>query len=117
MDKPIQLPAILTGFATKVDGGASVRFSTNELTDNDVLELKRRQGKFGFLLFKENEFTTNDLPKEQAEDKNKTPSKRLRAVLFVMWQQKGKPAGDFESYYLYQMDKIIEHYKTGLDQN
>lgn len=114
MDKPIQIAAILTGFATKVDGGASVRFSTNELADTDVLELKRRQGKFGFLMFKPNEFTVDDMPTEAAEDRNKTPSKRLRAVLFLMWKQAGEK-GDFEVYYRAQVEKVIEHLKNKLD--
>ena len=110
----IQVPAILTGFSTKLDGGASVRFATNELTDTDVLELKRHQGQFGWLAFRENSFKIADLPQEQAEDKQKTPSKRLRAVLFVRWQQLGKQ-GDFENYYRTQMEKIIDYLKTKLD--
>lgn len=112
----IQVPAILTGFATKVDGGASIRFNTNELSDTDVLELKRNQGKFGHVLFKENEFTVDDLPKEQAEDKNKTPSKRLRAVIFIEWTQKGKH-GNFEEFYRLKMEKIIEYLKSKLDND
>lgn len=113
----IQLPAILTGFATKVDGGASVRFNTNELQDTDVLELKRNQGVFGWLLFSPNKFTTDDLPKEQAEDKDKTPSKRLRNTLYVLFQQEtGKATNaDFEQYYRAKMEKFIEHVKSKLD--
>lgn len=113
-EKPIQIGAILTGFATKVDGGASVRFVTNELSDEDVLELKRRQGQFGFLMFKANEFSPEDIPAEQAEDKSKTPSKRLRAVLFILWKQLGSK-GDFDAYYKTQVDKLIEHIKAKLD--
>jgi len=111
----IQLPAILTGFATKVDGGASVRFNTNELQDTDVLELKRNQGVFGWLLFSPNKFTTDDLPKEQAEDKDKTPSKRQRALLFLIWKQLNQPNGDFEIYYRNRMEKNIDKLKIELD--
>lgn len=114
MNEPIQIPAILTGFATKVDGGATVRFNTNELRDNDVLELKRRQGTFGYLLFKPNEFMPEDIPKEDADDANKTPSKRLRGALFVLWKQTGAE-GDFENYYRTYMEKIITHVKSKLD--
>ncbi len=112
--KPLQIPAILTGFATKVDGGASVRFSTNELSDTDVLELKRRQGAFGFLLFKENAFSSSEIPMEQAEDKTKTPSKRLRATLFVLWTQTGKK-GSFETFYSSQVETLIDKIKAQLD--
>jgi len=112
----IQLPAILTGFATKVDGGASVRFNTNELSDTDVLELKRNQGVFGWLLFSPNKFTTDDLPKEQAEDKDKTPSKRLRNALYVLYHQKTKDgtSSGFERFYGDYMDKEIQKVKDQL---
>lgn len=109
-----QVPAILTGFATKVDGGASVRFATNELTDTDILQLKRQQGQFGFLLFRENAYTPKDIPTEQAEDGSKSPSKRLRAVLFVQWKQEGEK-GDFEAFYVKSMNAIIEKCKGQLD--
>lgn len=110
----IKLPAYLTGFATKVDGSASVRFSTQELSDNDVLELKRHQGSYGWLLFKENEFTVDDLPKERAEDTSKTPSKRLRATIYVKWQQEGSK-GDFEAFYRSYMERIINRIKEMLE--
>lgn len=110
----IQIPAILTGFSTRVDGGASIRFATNELSDTDVLELKRHQGKFGYVLFKENEFSAQDIPKEDAEDKDKTPSKRLRASLYVLHQQLGSPK-PFDQFYKEQMDVIIERIKAHLD--
>ncbi len=110
----IQVPAILTGFSTKVDGGASLRFSTNELSDTDVLELKRHQGQFGHLLFRPNAFTAQDIPREDAEDNTKTPSKRLRATLFVLWKQQGEK-GDFEVYYRTQVEKVIEYLKAKLD--
>lgn len=110
----IQVPAILTGFSTKVDGGASIRFATNELSDTDVLELKRHQGEFGHLLFRGNAFAAADVPSEDAEDKSKTPSKRLRAVLYVRWQQLGA-SGDFDAYYRQSVEKIIEHVKSKLD--
>jgi len=48
------------------------------------------------------------------EDKTKTPSKRLRAVLFLMWKQLGE-VGDFETYYRVQVEKVIEHLKAKLD--
>jgi hypothetical protein len=110
----IQIPAILTGFATKVDGGASIRFNTNELNDLDILELKRKQGTFGYLLFKENQFKNEDVPTEEAEDTSKTPSKRLRAVLFVYWNQK-VGVGNFDSFYREKMEEIIQSIKEKID--
>ena len=112
----IKLPAYFTGFSSKSDGSAGLRFSTQEITAEDFAELKRDLNEFGYLLFKANEgIGVDDIPEEDAvEDKDKTPSKRLRASLFVLWKQDvGK--GDFESYYRQCMEKFIEQVKTKLE--
>ena len=109
-----QVPAILTSFSTKADGGASVRFSTNEITDEDFLILKKSHQQYGWLCFQENPFQPSDIPIEAAEDKAKTPSKRLRAVIYVLWEQTGKQ-GDFEAFYRDRMEKIIDFVKHKLD--
>ncbi len=114
MDKKFQAPAILTSLSYTKDGGVRLSFTTNELNDEDKLIVAHFFQKFGFLLFKSNEFTLEDMPKEDAEDKTKTPSKRLRAVLFLMWKQTGEK-GDFETYYRTQVEKVIEHLKAKLD--
>ncbi len=114
MDKTFQVPATLDRFSSKADGSAGISFSTNELSDTDFLELKRRQGKFGYLCFKENTFSSADLPKEDADEGQKTPSKRLRSVLFILWQQEGKK-GEFEVFYRENMNKAIENIKARLD--
>jgi len=110
----IQIPAYLTGFSSLSDGGASIRFSTQELSPEDFALLKGNHNAFGYLLFAPNKFTEEDLPKEQAEDKNKTPSKRLRATLFILWKQEGEQ-GDFEAFYRSKMEKLIEMVKAKLD--
>lgn len=89
-------------------------FTTNELSDEDKLIIAKFYQKFGFVLFKANEFESDDVPKEQAEDTQKTPSKRLRAVLFLLWKQAGEK-GDFELYYRNQVEKMIDVVKAKLD--
>lgn len=109
----IKLPAIMTGFASHADGGAGIRFTTNELAGEDYVALASEKGKFGWLIFKENDVQDEDIPNEQAEEA-KTPSQRLRAVLFVLWTQEGKK-GNFEDYYRNRMEKLIEVIKNKLD--
>ena len=110
----IKIPAYLTGFSSKADGSAGLRFTTQELDDDTFLEIKRHHNLYGHLLFKENPFQASDIPTESAEDKNKTPSKRLRAALFVLWRQEGEK-GDFEAYYRTKMEKLIDMVKAKLD--
>lgn len=50
----------------------------------------------------------------EVEKPGKTPSQRLRAVLYLNWKNAPEGYTDFNLYYLHQMDKFIEHFKSKL---
>ena len=110
----IKLPAYLTGWSPRKDFSYSIRFETQELTDSELLDLKNAQNQFGWMVFSSNELQIEDIPTELAEDKQKTPSKRLRNVIFVLWKQQGS-VGDFEIFYKNYVEKLIEKIKAQLD--
>ena len=116
MSKIITVPSILTRISYTKDGGLSLGFSTQEMSNEDKMALSELYQTFGWLAFKSNQIDVLDLPTEDAEDKNKTPSKRLRAVLYVLAQQEGIPKDKFESYYREHMEKIIDFVKNKLDK-
>lgn len=110
-----QAPAILTRISFLADGGLNLGFHTNELSVEDKVTAAQYQGKFGYVLFKENQFTEDEIPRADApQDDDKTPAQRLRAVLFVLWKQRGGK-GDFEDFYRANVDKAIERVKALLD--
>jgi len=110
----IKLPTYFVSFGSKSDGSARLGFNTQELSSADFAILKENLNEYGWLVFRPNELQDEDIPTEDAEDSEKTPSKRLRACLYVLWEQKGKK-GMFEAYYREQMEKIMTHIKTKLD--
>jgi len=110
----LKLESYLTGFSSKSDGSAGIRFATQELSGEEFSQLKNYLNQFGWLVFSPNPIDLSDLPKEQAEEKDKTPSKRLRAVLYVLYKQKTRNT-DFEAFYRDTMNKIIDLYKSKLD--
>lgn len=114
MSNTFQAPAILTRASVTKDGGLSLGFHTNELSVEDkVIALSYFQ-KFGWILFKESEFEEKDIPQVDATDESKSPSQRLRAVLFILWKQEGEK-GDFEVFYRANMEKAINRVKRFLD--
>lgn len=48
--------------------------------------------------------------------KDKSPSVRLRAVIYRYWESRGSQ-GDSEAFYQKQVDGIIEQYKKLLDKS
>lgn len=60
----IRLPCYFTGFSSKADGSFGLRFATQELSVEDVMELKKDLNEFGMLVF------TKEYEKEEKENKN-----------------------------------------------
>lgn len=112
--KGFQVPAQMTRCSSLVDGGVTVGFHTKELTTQEKAEVMDFHNKSGWLMFKPNEVKEEDIPKQDAEYETKTPSQRLRGVLFVLWQQQSDEQ-EFEVFYRKMMEKIINSVKQRLE--
>lgn len=110
----IKLPAALDNFTERKDGSSRITFDSRELTEEEVLILRRFRNEEGWLLFSKNELDKEDIPDTDAEVDSKTPSQRLRAVLFVRWKNLGEPE-TFKMYYDKVMEKFINSVKDRLD--
>ena len=107
-----------SGIKTMADRGVRVSVDTNELTSEELATLFEFKGKVvKFVLASEDgKIETEDLeiPQEITEYKGeKTKSQRLRASLYIMWQQ-GKQDKTFEEFYAIQMERLIEIVKSKL---
>ncbi len=110
----MKYPAYFTGFGSKSDGAATLRFSTQELTDADFGELKRHLNSFGWLVYVPQE-SEIELPKEKVTDERKKPSQRLRAVMYLLSKKKGIRDEEFEEWYRGQIELIIDKIKEKLE--
>lgn len=98
----------------KVDGSATLKFATGELSTEDVTTILEHKMDLGWVVFKENEIKPVDLPPEDAEFEPKRKSVRLRNVLWRLWEQNGKK-GSFDEFYANRMEQLIESLKNKLD--
>jgi len=111
----IKLPAQITSYKDKVDGSSSINFASRELSDEEILILRRHRGAEGWLLFSPNEIQEDEVPHEDAPLEGKTASQRLYGVMFKVWKETDG-IGDFESWRRIKMEKIITHYKGLLEK-
>lgn len=118
MSTPISLPVIIATLSTKVDGSIKIVMETRELSGKDSAQLFDLRGREGWAILSPNEIKDEDvkLPTERADPSigQKTPSQRLRAVLWKLHEQ-GHSGTDFESYYRIKMEGIIEQLKGRLE--
>lgn len=119
MDKTkILLPVVIAGLATKVDNSIKITLETRELGSDGGAKLFSLRGQEAWILIAPNEFDEESVtvPKEKADASmgSKTPSQRLRAVLYRTWEQ-SKSGVDFESYYKATLEKVIDQFKERLE--
>lgn len=118
MSDPIQIPVLIAGIATKIDGSIKITLETREFAPDEAAKLFSLRNQESWAVFAANEISEKDvkLPTEKADPSigTKTPAQRQRAVIYRLWEQT-KSGVDFESYYRITLEKIIDQLKDKLD--
>jgi hypothetical protein len=97
--------------STRADGSLGLTVSTGELTpDQQLIFLKIRQRACVFLIQPKDE-PEAELTVVKSDPRVKTPSQRLRSILFVLHQHV-KSSEPFEVWYGNYIDRIINRIKT-----
>lgn len=96
----IQIPVTLDGLSRKKDRSASLRFTTiSELSTEDFSELDKKYQDSGWLLFKPNAFSEDEIPEGDVEtDIEKPQSVQIRDALWVLFKAKGNSGADKEGF-------------------
>ena len=116
--------------STLADGSLRVYLGTPELTNETMVNLFSLIKKPGYVLISTNAISQDQIDAVEkattnAEFSEKTPSQRMRGVMYKLWE-KTQPKTlngdsgemeyvDFDLFYKRQMNKIIDHFKTKLD--
>ena len=113
-----QVSSIIEQIKSLADNTWQLKVSTQELTPEQVASVAQLKGKQGWFLFSENTFNESDIPKEQAPEfrDDKSPSQRLRNVLFVYWKENTKHEKTFEVWKNEWYEKKIEEVKKYLPE-
>jgi len=114
----IILEATIEKISTRADNTVTIGLGSQEIDPTNGAALFSLRNKFVKVLISDSNITT--LEAELVDNsqvvgvKKKTPSARLRAVLFRVWE-KAEGTVEFNDFYENELNKIIEHYKTKLE--
>ena len=115
--------------STLADGSLRIFVGTPELSKETMVNVFNLIKRPGYVLISANSINQDQIDAVEkastnAEFSEKTPSQRMRAVIYKLWE-KTQPKSlngdgemeyvDFDLFYKRQMNKIIEHFKTKLD--
>ncbi len=115
----IAIPVILESIKSLKDKTFRVVFSTNELTPQQLTALGVSLQHFGYMAFKKEEFTQDELDlvdslKTEYDGATKSKSQRLRNVLHCYWKHEPKGYEVFDDFYNHHMERFINHVKSKL---
>ena len=112
----LQIEGILRDKGQLLDGTRKLEIECNETSPEQMLAILKSAGKVGWFFFSESPQSEVNVPEVQTEFQgDKTPSQRLRNVLYVYWEQSTGKKTDFDTFYRQQMEKIIAWIKEKLD--
>ncbi len=124
MQNPFNNIFVVSGFFESFrslkDRSYKLIFETSELSPEKLANLGQSMQKEGYLAFKADPFKTEELQtinslESDFEISEKSPSKRLKAVFYRLWEKEPEGYKDFQLYYNFKMEKVINHYKEKLD--
>ena len=120
MSKGILLPAQVEGIRSRKDKSAAITLGTNELSSEIAGQIFSLQNKIVVAYISQKEELSEDekdiVDSIEPDQKGKSPSQRLRNVLFISWESNKEGYDDFNLYYLHKMEIIINHYKSKLPE-
>ena len=114
----LKVPSVISKITTMSDGGLRLQVDTQEIASEDAGKVMLLRNKIGVFVFADadiKEEDVKDLPEIKLEEKEKSPSTRLRSVLFLLWDQGKKTEEPFEIYYRRTMEKFIDTVKEKLN--
>lgn len=110
------IQAMITKVTTMSDHGLRIQVDTQEITPESKAELFNLHETLGWFFFHRapiSEINVKELPEIKVERGQKTPSERLRAVLYIYWEQ-NRTDKSFEEFYRETIEKYIESIKSKL---
>jgi len=118
--KTFQIPAGLDGYRSLKDRTLKLTFETGEMSPEQMANIHYALNKVGYLAFSPDPFASHELEaidnlKVEYDEVGKSPSKRLQAVFFRMWEKGNEGYPIFNDFYNAQMEKLIVHFKKKLD--
>jgi len=111
---PVKFQGVLTSFASRKDKSLRLTISTGELTRNENMALQDLQDVAADILMAPYDVPESEVVVVKGSIEFKSPSQRLRGVLYVLFQKLGIP-GDFETFYRVQIEKYIDRIKEQIE--
>lgn len=115
--KGILLACIIDKITTLKDKSVKITIDTQELSPQNAGEIFTLMNTLATVYISPSEITSREMAQVDAiepEMPGKSPSQRMRNVMFVLWKQDTEGFREFDMYYLKKMEDIINELKNNI---
>lgn len=115
--KGILIACIVEKITTLKDKTIKITLDTQELKPSLAGELFTLLNSLATVYISPAEISQKEMNQVdviEPEMPGKTPSNRMRNVLFILWKQDGEGYREFDGYYKYKMETMIEQLKNNI---
>lgn len=114
----IIIGSIIEGITSRKDKTVKLTIGTQELSPEYAADIFGMNQQFCYLAIKKEGFNPTEVDTVESLKTDletvKTPSQRLRAILYRNYEQASEGYKDFATYYQAKMEKICDHFKSKL---
>ena|ERR1044071_1372622 len=82
----LKAQSTISKVTTMADNTIRLQVDCQEMNAENELEIFQLRNKLGWFVFNETGIQESDIPTDPVEVDQKTPSQRLRGVLYVLWR-------------------------------
>lgn len=107
--------AQLTGFSSSADGGMRFRGVTAELSKAEAVALMELHNKNVRVLIEPSDYEVEGNVTVTTDREVKTPSQRLRSIIFIQFRQQRPVGMTFDEFYARRIGLICEQEKQLLE--
>lgn len=112
----IMISGQIETLTTRKDKTIKITIGTQEMNPNEFADIFRLNQQFCYIGIKPEPFTKDEsatIDSLKTEfDEVKSPSQRLRSILYKNYEQENLGYKDFNSYYVGQMEILCNHFKS-----
>jgi hypothetical protein len=111
------LPVIVENITTRKDNTVKLTLGTQELSPSKAGEAFYLLNKMATCYLSPKEISQREIDQVDKLDpafEGKTQSQRIRNVLWLLHQQENEGFSQFDAYYKFKTEQIIDHYKSKL---
>ena len=110
----VSFQANIMSIRAKVDRSLGLTINTPELSDEEKVAVMRLQNVNVTATFVPLDDPEAELKEIKKEVGMKTPSQRMRSVLYKLWMQEGQQEA-FETYYANRIEQLLDVLKRKLE--